>query len=144
MSLGWATDFAKDPKEGYTEEHTKEMNEIVNKHVQPKMPESLNFPIRALYAVQNQTVLKNFYNNIKTNYNPKVTYTIWSAEGDDFDGKKVTEFVKLIGLENVYLSLKDDLLKKMNLGNGASSLVQFGLLNLATLVIVTIFRNGLH
>lgn len=144
LSLDWSTNTATDPEHGYTEIDTKLMNDTVFKNVPKNMEESLNFPIRALYAVKNHTILKNFLDNMQKNINPKATYTIWSAKEDKFDGAEVTNFVNLIGTSNVYLSLSDELLKQVHLRNGASSLIQFGLLNLATLVVVTIFRNGLH
>lgn len=131
----------KDPKEGYTEDQTKAMKEIVDKNVGKE--ETLNFPIRAMYAVQNQTTLKNFYDSVKKDH-PKVTYSVYSKKNDHFKVDELQKFVKLIGVQNVHLIITDNLRNQLNLGNGASGLVQFGLLNLVMLVVVAILRNGLH
>lgn len=144
LSLGWTTGWQKDPKEGYTEVQTKAMQEIVGKHVALGGEEALNFPIRALYAVKSQTFLKNFYDSVKKDH-PKVTYSIFSSKNDKIAAKDLGDFVKLIGVENVYLILTEGERNQLNLGkSGASGLVQFGLLNLAMLIVVAIFRNGLH
>lgn len=140
--MGWTTEKVDDPK-GYTEEHTKKMKYAVLQHVQNNTDEGLNFPLRALYVPKSATILKNLYNDLK-NIHPKTTYSVYAVKDDKFEAKEVQDFVKLIGVDNVYLSLSDELRKKLDLSNGASGLVQFGLLNLATLAIVTIFRNGFH
>lgn len=143
LSLGWTTDKSEELNENYTDEHTEAMTKIIEEHqlhTLTKLP--LNFDIRAAIAARSQTTLKNFYEKVKkTNL---ATYTVWSKEDDEVDTNELKNFVKSVGIENVYLVLTDDLRSKLNLGNRASSLIQFGLLNLATLVIVTIFRNGLH
>lgn len=143
LSLGWTTGWQEDPEKGYTEKQINAMTKILNENVQPNTNEGLNFPVRALYAIKDQTILKNFIENVRKTH-PEATYSVWSGEDDKFDAGEVTKFVNLIGIDKVYLSLTDELRKQINLGNAASRLIQFGLLNLATLVIVTIFRNGLH
>lgn len=119
------------------------MTEVIEKHqLHSLKPPALNFDIRAAIAVRDQKALQNFYKKFKdTN---AVTYTVWSVESDEVDAKELESFVKSIGVKNVYLIVSDELRKKLDLNNGASSLVQFGILNVAALAIATIFRNGLH
>lgn len=144
LSLGLTTQKASDPKDGYTEAHTKAMKALVVDNIQKaKIEEPLNVPLRAQYVPKSTTVLQNFFNDVKK-LHPKFTFSIWSAKDDDFKADEIQNFVKLIGVDNVYLSLAKEKRDKLNLGNGASGLVQFGLLNLVTLAVVTIFRNGLN
>lgn len=145
LSLGWTTNpkAVKDPKDEFTENHTKAMKAIVDKNVGNDSTDALNFPLRAVYAVNSQTLLKNFYDSMKETH-PKVTYSIFSEKNDEFAAEELVKFVKLIGVENVYLIISDDLRNQLNLSNSAGALVQFGFLNLAMLIVVAIFRNGLH
>lgn len=145
LSLGSTTADLKEPKEGYTEVHTKRMKEFVVDNVKKNTDDVVvNFPLRSSYIQKSTTILKSFYDDV-TKVHPKITFSIWSAKEDNFDAAEVQNFVKTIGVGNVHLILSDDSRKKLNLGtNGASGLVQFGLLNLITLVVVTIFRNGFH
>jgi len=146
LSLGWVTSKVDEPKDGYTAEHTKAMKAVVTDIIEKnKIEEPLNVPLRALYVPKSTTVLHNFFKEVKA-IHPKLTYSIWSAKGDNFNAEEVQKFVNLIGIDNVYLSLLPEDRRKINLGvsNGASGLIQFGLLNLATLAVLTIFRNGLN
>lgn len=143
LSLGWTTTGAQDPKDEFTEQQTNAMKEIVDKNIGNGTDYALNFPIRAVYAVKSQTLLKNFYDSVKKDH-AKVTYSIFSGKLDDVAADELGKFVKLIGVENVYLIINDNLRSQLNLGSGAAELVHFGLLNLAMLIVVAIFRNGLH
>jgi len=142
LSIGWKTIPMKDPKEGYTNEHTKAMEDILknSKITTPEYKDvSLNFPINAFYAVKSKDILRTFYDIVK-NTNP-VTFTVRSQKDDKVDAKELEAFIKSYGTEHIYMDLPDDLRNQINLSNGASSLVQFGLLNLITLAVVTIFRS---
>lgn len=144
LSLGWTTKKSSDSKTGYTEEHTKAMTEIVTDIIKKNnIEEPLNVALRAVYIPESTTFLKNFFTETKKTH-PKLTYSIWADKDDDFKHTEIQNFVQVIGVDNVYLSLTQDKRDKLNLGNGASGLVQFGLLNLVTLAVVTIFRNGLN
>lgn len=146
LSLGWTTYRVAEIKEGYSEVEIQAMQHIVTAYVQSGSSEQLNFPLRAAYAVKSQQPLKNFFDNVKRDH-PKVTYSIYTEQNDEIKPDELTAFVKLIGLDNVYLVINDELRKQLDLsgGNGsgkdkggAAGLVQFGLLNLAMLIVVAI------
>lgn len=146
LSLGWTTYWNKDSKEGYTKQYMDAMETIFKEHklnTTDYKDISVNFPIRAPYALKSQDVLKSFYNNMtKTN---TVTFTVQSQKGDIVDANELKKFIESYGIEKIYIDLHDELREKLNLssgkGNGASTIVQFGLLNLITMLVVTILRN---
>lgn len=144
LSIGWTTGRPKYHSEEYSSSNIEDMGEVIKNttliNVNSKAVD-VNFPIRAIYALKNQDILHNFYYSVKRN-NPRstITYTVWSEKADTIDAAKLQKFIKYYGVENIYIDLPNDLRKKLNLGNGASSLVQFGLLNFIITVLI-IFYN---
>lgn len=142
LSIGWTTN-RKNSNSVYTEAHTNAMADIITDNKLDKIHNlGINFPIRAAFAVKSPVVLRKLYDVVKEK-NP-VTYTIWSKNEDKVNATELQQFIKSYGVENIYLDLPDDLRKKLNLGNGASSLIQCGLLNLIMLIIAHFHRNGFH
>lgn len=142
LSVGWTTN-RENSNSVYTSAHTNAMADVIKDNKLDKIPNlAVNFPVRAAFAVKSQAALKQLYDLIKTT-NP-VTYTVWSKNEDKVNATELQTFIKSYGVENIYTDLPDDLRKKLNLANGASSLVQFGLLNLIMLIIGRFVRNGFH
>lgn len=143
LSMGWKTVTKADSKEVYTSAHTKAMEDLL-KNTKINSPDykdvPLNFAINAFYALNSKDVLNKFYEGAKK-ANP-VTFTVVVKKDEKVDPKELEKFIQLYGIDHIYMDVPDDLRKQINLTtNGASSLVQFGLLNLITLAIVTIFRS---
>lgn len=142
LSVGWTTN-RQYSNAVYTSAHTNAMADVIKDNKLDKIPNfAINFPIRAAFAVKSQSALKQLYDLIKLT-NP-VTYTIWSKNEDKVNATELQAFIQSYGVENVYIVLPPDLHKKLNLANGASSLMQFGLLNLIMLIIGHFFRNAFH
>lgn len=142
LSIGWTTNRELS-NSVYTEAHTNAMADIIKDNKLDKLHDlAINFPIRATFALRSRDVLKKFYEHVKKT-NP-VTYTVWSRNEDKVNATELQQFIHSYGVENVYIDLPDDLRKKLNLDNSASSLVQFGLLNLIMVIIAHFFRNGFH
>lgn len=142
LSIGWTTN-RKNSNSVYTEAHTNAMADVITDNKLDKIHNlAINFPIRASIAVKSQGVLRQLYDVVKEK-NP-VTYTIWSKNEDKVNATELQQFINSYGIENIYIDLPDDLRKKLDLGNGATSLVQFGLLNLIMLIIAHFYRNGFH
>lgn len=142
LSIGWKTIWDKKSNQTYKKENADQMMNVLRQNKINTFnfkDVAINFPIHAGYALKSRDVLKSFYDLVKQT-NP-VTYTVWSEKGDDVNATDLKNFIVSYGMENVYIDLHDDLRKKLNLSNGASSLIQFGLLNFVTFIIVTIFRN---
>lgn len=143
LSVGWTADAKPTySEEGYSIPHMEAMAEVVGKTLlvaSDARAMAINFPIHAVHALQSQDLLEVLYSGVKKT-NP-VTFTIQAAEGDDVDAMELQNFIKSYGVGNIYMDLPDELRNKLNLGNGASSLVRFGLLNLITLAVVTVFHN---
>lgn len=143
LSVGWTTNRVN-PNSVYTSAHTNAMADVIKDNKLDKIPNlAINFPIRAAFAVKSQAALKQLYDLIKLT-NPVTTYTVWSRNEDKVNATELQTFIKSYGIENIYIDLPDDLRKKLNLGNGASSLVQFGVLNLIMLIIGHFIQNSFH
>lgn len=142
LSIGWTTG-RDDSNVVYTGADKNAMIDIITDNKLDKIHDlAINFPIRAALAVKSQNALKELFNEVKKT-NP-VTYTVWSKNEDKVNATDLQHFINSYGVENIYIDLPDDLRRKLNLGNGASSLVQFGLLNLIMLIIAHFIRNGFH
>lgn len=142
LSIGWTTN-RDTPNSVYTEAHTNAMADVIKNNKLDKIPDlAINLPIRAAFAVKSRKVLKELYENVKKT--KPITYTVWSKNEDKVNATELQQFINSYGVENIYIDLPDELRKKLNLGNGASSLVQFGLLNLIMLIVAHFFRNGFH
>lgn len=138
LSVGWTTS-RENSNAVYTAAHTNAMADVIKDN---RYRGAVNFPIRAAFAVKSQSVLKQLYDLIKLT-NP-VTYTVWSKNEDKVNATELQSFILSYGVENVYIDLPNDLRNKLNLANGASSLTQFGLLNLIMLIIGHFIRNAFH
>lgn len=143
LSVGWTTNRDK-ANTVYTGAHTNAMADVIKDNKLDKIPNfAINFPIRAVYAVKSRSVLKQLYDHVKEK-NP-VTYTVWSKNEDKVNVTELQQFIESYGVENIYIDLPDDLRKKLNLSNGAASLVQFGFLNLIILIIIAhSIQNGFY
>lgn len=147
LSLGWIVDSSANPDEAYKKEHIEAMQKVlkdskINTEDYKDVP--LNFHIEAYYALKSKDVLTEFYNSVKKT-NP-MTYTIHHQNIGDVKVEDLQAFITSYGVGNMYVDLPDDLRKKLKLGDpgskgGASSVVQFGLLNLITLAVITVLRN---
>lgn len=145
LSIGWKTYWSPNSEDVYTWAHTQGMKEII-KNTKINTPDykdvSINFPIRAAFALKSQALLRNFYEGAKKT-NP-ITYTIQSLAGDIVDPQELQSFIFSYGVENVYIDLPKDLRDQMNLISGGSSLIHFGFLNSIMLIIGYFIRNGFH
>lgn len=71
----------------------------------------ITFPIRAIFA--NANTLRHLYEHVRKN---KTTFTIWTGAGDTVNPKELENFIKLFGVDKVYLDVPDELRNGMNLG----------------------------
>lgn len=142
LSVGWTTS-RENSNAVYTSAHTNAMADVIKDNKLDKIKTlAINFPIRAAFAVKSQDALRKLYDLIHVT-NP-VTFTVWSKNEDKVNATELQTFIKSYGVENIYIDLPDDLRKKLDLSSGASSLVQFGVLNLIMLIIGHFIRNGFH
>lgn len=151
LSVGWATDVRR--VDGYSISDIEAMAKMIERNrvfASDHKPMTINFPVRAVNAMQSQDLLHELYNGVN-GINP-VTFTVQAAKGDDVDATELQKFIKTYGVERVYIDLPDELRNELNLGKtgktggaggggGASSIAQFSLLNLVALAIVTVLRN---
>lgn len=140
LSIGWTTDLGKD-KLNYTQEHVDAM---VSALEDGKIPAGypVTFPVRAALAAESKETLHNLYE--KVSKVRETTFTIWSGNNDTVDAAKLQEFINKFGVTKVYVDVPSDLHSKLNLSGDASTIVKFGLLNLAAIAFAMFFRNGLH
>lgn len=126
---------------GYTKAHIDAMiKTLTDNKVDAGYP--ITFPVRAALAAESKDTLRSLYDEVSKTY--QVTFTIWSGdkETEKVNNEKLQEFIDTFGLNKVYVDVPEDLMKKLN--SGASTVVKFGLVNLAAIAFAMFFRNGLH
>lgn len=162
LAIGWTTSWMPNSEKSYKKENTNAMLEALKENMILDYKDlAFNFHVHAGYAIRSKEVLKDFYEEVKKT-NP-ITYTVWADSKRGINAKELNKFIHSFGVENVYIDLPQDIrnhidfdLSKNRLaeddkpkdndkdkpkGNGASSIVQFGLFNLIPFLIVTIFRH---
>lgn len=149
LSIGWTTEWGPNSKAGnYSQAQVDAMIKAIEDNKINTTGHPITFPVRAGIAAHSQVTLKHLYDHVsKTN---RVTFTIWSSETDNVDVKHLQEFILSFGVNKVYVDVPKVLREKLNLtesfdnsASSASSLVQFGLLNVIAFAIVVFLRNGL-
>lgn len=156
LSLGWSTEWKVNSTAVYEKQYMDAMEAILknnNLNANDYKDFPINFPIRAPFALNSQDALKSFYDNLtKTN---AATFTVQSEAGDAVDVEELKKFITTYGVEHIYIDLSDEVMKRLNLGDdgkggkggsggGASTIVQYGLLNLITFTVIAFLRNWLY
>lgn len=147
LSIGWTTKWGAEYKTGmYSEAHVDAMIKVIGENKINATSHPITFPVRAGIAAHSKVTLRRLFDSVnKTNH---VTFTIWSSQGDNVDIKHLQEFILSFGVDRVYVDVPKEVQEKLNLGekskNSATSIVQFGLLNVITFMVVVFLRNGLN
>ncbi|XP_015173504.1 PREDICTED: protein FAM151B isoform X2 [Polistes dominula] len=119
LSVGWTTRYGSEPNitEGqYTEEHIQNMVDTLTKN---KVTQSVTYPVRAGLAAGDINVMKTLIDRSSSFGN--ATLTIWSSQGDNVDTNKLSELIKTIGIDKVYVDVPQDVWMKLDLSNGSST-----------------------
>ncbi|XP_015437608.1 PREDICTED: protein FAM151B [Dufourea novaeangliae] len=119
LSIGWTTRYGKEDniKDGaYTIEQIDSMIKTLKEH---NVTQSVTYAVRAGLAANSATVIKSLIEQSSKMKNP--TLTIWSSEGDEVNAEKLSQLIKDVDVQNVYIDVPESLMKKLQL-SGASSL----------------------
>ncbi|XP_033326544.2 protein FAM151B isoform X1 [Megalopta genalis] len=132
LSLGWTTtDGKKDAN--YTDEDVNGMLKVVK---DSQLNQSMiTYAVRASAASVSHKQMENLLKNTDS------TLTVWSGKNDTVDEQKLSELVKHIGVNKVYLDVTDELKNKLDL-NGASGMTVATMTILGSL-FVSLFLNGM-
>lgn len=143
LSLGWTSSPTyENATVGYTKEQIDEMLKVIQDNkVSEDTP--ITFAVRALLAINSEDHLQHLIDEVSKT-NKDTSFTIWSPAKEQVDAKKLENFIKRFGTTKVYVDVPEDLRNQINVDNGASSLVQFGLFNMVAIAFSLFFRNGLH
>lgn len=140
LSIGWTTNVGKDVR--YTDEHVDQMIKTIDEN-KPLKTHPITFPVRAAIAAQSKPALEKLLK--KVNETHEVSLTIWSAAKDEVDVPKLKNLINTIGTGMVYVDVPSELQEKLQLAkSSASSLVNFGLLNVVTFLFALFMRNGFY
>lgn len=141
LSIGWTTG---DKVETYTKEQVDAMIKVIvdNKIHESKHP--ITFPVRAAHAAESKDTLKQLYDEVSKK-NKQVTFTLWTTENDTINKDNLQKFINSFGAEKIYADLPKDVKDNYKWDtSGASSIVKFGIFNVAAILIALFFRNAFH
>lgn len=98
----------------------------------------ITFPVRAAYAAKSEEELKRLLKDVTAK---STTLTVWSPENDNVDVAALKKLILSVGVDRVYVDLPEKIHKTLDLSNSASSLAQFGLINLAVFMLCYALNN---
>lgn len=145
LSIGWTTKWVPNSSANYTPSQIDEMVKVIKDNKIEETTHPITFPIRAVLAVSSKDALTHLHHHVSDLHKQKITYTIWSAETDVVDPKQLQSLIQSFGIDKTYVDVPKKLSDQMDLSqsSGASSFVQFGVLNLIAFAFTLFFRNGL-
>ncbi|KAK2581277.1 hypothetical protein KPH14_008067 [Odynerus spinipes] len=120
LSVGWTTRYGSEFNitEGqYTKEQIQKMIDTLSER---KVSQSITYPVRAGLAANDISAIKTLMENSSSFGN--VSLTVWSSHGDHVDTKKLSELIKTIGVDKVYVDVPEDVWNKLDLNSGSSTL----------------------
>jgi hypothetical protein len=137
LSIGWTTRLEEPAQNVTTGKYTAEqINQMVKAIQDNKVAnQSVTYPVRALYAANDDDTLKSLLDQTKAN-NP--TLTIWSSEGDKVDASKLSKFIKNIGLDKVFVDVPLALRQQLNLSTNGAFTAKSSLVSLIASVFVAL------
>lgn len=120
LSVGWTTRYGSEYNVStgqYTKEQLQNMIDVLKKH---NVTQPVTYPVRAGLAANDISAVKMLMENTSNSGN--VSLTIWSTHGDHVDTDKLSELIKSIGVDKVYVDVPEDVWNKLNLNSGSASL----------------------
>lgn len=143
LSIGWTTGVNNTKVEGYTKDHVQFMIKAIEDNKINGTKHEITFPVRAVIAAESKDTLHQLYDSVSKKN--KVTFTLWTGATDKIDSGKLQKVINSFGAEKIYADLPKDEKDKLKFEtSGASTLVKFGMLNVAVFLFALFFRNGLH
>ncbi|KAI4501463.1 hypothetical protein M0802_003340 [Mischocyttarus mexicanus] len=132
LSVGWTTRYGSEFQitDGqYTDEHVQKMVETLSKNM---VNQSVTYPVRAGLAANNISSIKTLIDRSSSFGN--ATLTIWSSQGDKVDTNKLSELIKTIGVDKVYIDVPEDILSKLDLSTSGSATFNTAMMTMITLI----------
>ncbi|XP_034950871.1 protein FAM151B [Chelonus insularis] len=136
LSIGWTTKYGQSVNisEGnYTKEQIEEMmNTVVN------VTQTITYPVRAGLIIN--TDIHLWENLLKNTSAQKSTLTIWSNGNDSVDAKKLSTFIKTIGVDKVYVDVPSDLFQKLDISAANAKTSGFLMMTCAVLMNILLTK----
>lgn len=97
--------------------------------------QTVTYPVRAAFAMNSIDTLKTL---LEKSSNKNATLTIWSAEEDVVDGKKLSKLINEVGAKKVYVDVPEKVWKTLDLSkSGASYAPASIVLSITSMLAVT-------
>ncbi|KAG6798761.1 hypothetical protein HZU73_05564 [Apis mellifera caucasica] len=122
LSVGWTTSYANSENnteniDRYTEQQIQRM---INTLTEQQVTQSVTYPVRAGLAANDINVMKTLMENSTASGIKNATLTVWSGEGDKVNAEKLSQMIREIGVEKVYVDVPKELLDKLRLSAASS------------------------
>lgn len=119
LSIGWTTPLHIGASQGYSDDGVQAMiKAIQDNQISKTCP--ITFPVRAALVVNSMESLKHLYEAVSKE-NP-TTFTVWSANQDKVDAKRLQAFINLFGVDKVYVDVPEELRNELDLSGATSGL----------------------
>lgn len=134
LSIGWTTKTvggnAANQTEGYLEEHVKAVIDLLK---DKKLSQPITYAVRANFAALSQPQMEKLVNSTEVKH---ATLTIWSSEDDAVNATELSNLIKKVGVNNVYLDVPSKLKAQLKLdGSGVSGLTATAMTVLGSLFV---------
>lgn len=96
----------------YTEQQIQRMINILKEQ---NVTQPVTYPVRAGLAANDIKAMKMLMENSTESGIKNATLTVWSGEGDKVNAEKLSQLIKEIGVENVYVDVPKELMDKLRL-----------------------------
>uniref|UniRef100_V9IDE0 Protein FAM151B n=1 Tax=Apis cerana TaxID=7461 RepID=V9IDE0_APICE len=122
LSVGWTTSYASSENnteniDRYTEQQVQRM---INTLKEQQVTQPVTYPVRAGLAANDINVMKMLMENSTGSGIKNATLTVWSSEGDKVNAEKLSQLIREIGVEKVYVDVPKELMDKLRLSAASS------------------------
>lgn len=101
----------------YTEQQVQRM---INTLKEQQVTQPVTYPVRAGLAANDINVMKMLMENSTGSGIKNATLTVWSSEGDKVNAEKLSQLIREIGVEKVYVDVPKELMDKLRLSAASS------------------------
>ena len=131
-------DKSKIKNETYGQYSTSHTNEMVKELNKPS--HSVTFPVRACYVANDEKDSDILGKLLEATKGQNSTLTIWSAKDDVVNATKLSEVIKRIGLDKIYLDVPMELRQQLDLNSAFGARSSASLLLSSVLVALMAFK----
>ncbi|XP_031772285.1 protein FAM151B isoform X3 [Apis florea] len=117
LSVGWTTNYTENGTENTDRYTEQQIQRMISTLKEQKVAQPVTYPVRAGLAANDASVIKKLMENSDIK---NASLTVWSSERDKVDADKLSQLIREIGVEKVYVDVPDDLMAKLRLSAASS------------------------